>query len=764
MEFKVKQFRALSQDEKIQANKLGISERFLSLLLARGIELNEISSYLNPSFNNLNSPYQIQNMSIAKDRLLKAIKNKERIMIYGDYDCDGICATSILTLFLRDKTDVQYFIPTRNDGYGLTKTAIDSLLSRKKFDLLISVDCGITAVEEVDYLKSKGIDVIITDHHEPQDVIPNCIVVDPKIKKDGFFDLCGAGVALKLVEACSSRNEIIKYFDICSIATIADVVPLTYDNRIIVSFGLKQIEKNPRLGIRMLLGQDSITSQDVMFKLAPRMNSAGRLNTAMKVVDLFLEDDYFILQKRAEELMRDNVKRQDLCEVVVNEAIDMLKGIDLNKTRLITLYKENWEAGVIGIAAARIAEEFKCPTILFSKTGDDLKGSARSIPDVNLFELLSKFSDLFTSFGGHSQAAGVSLKIENYDKFVSAANQELISNKEYKVFLPKVDCEMELPFNMDFLSFAKELKLMEPTGNSNEKPNFLVKGDGLQFERIGNSQHVKYKNSNIELMGFSKFYESLFAKTGKVEFEITLDINEFQNREYAQGLIKSVNTKSIDLSVEDSKCLNLHHYNYSGEELIDVIALDKVNSLLDKPFGTLFICFSTQDYISLINKIERVKSLPVAISTTKFLNPENLVIICPGENFRFFQYNNVVICGNALSKGYYKHIKDESINTFSINILSKDTIELSDDDLRSIYKAISDVLDKDRKVKIGSKINLYKTVLSRLKVDAPTFYLALMILESLNLVEISDRGILNVSKTKCNLQNSMIYKNLNSLE
>lgn len=765
MEFNAKSQRILNSDEKRYASEIGISERFMSLLLNRGIALDEINDFIHPKLSNLSSPFEIKNMDLASKRLKKAIENKERILIFGDYDCDGICATSILMLYLKDKTDCQYFIPSRNDGYGLSIAAVDNILSKRRFDLLISVDCGITSYDVVEHLKSKGIDVIITDHHEPQSVIPECIVVDPKIEKKGFYDLCGAGVALKLVEACSSREIASNYIDICSLATIADVVPLVKDNRIIVAYGLKKIEKDPRLGIKMLLGQDPINTHNVMFKLAPRINSAGRLSTAMKVVNLFTETDYFMLQTLSDELLKENQVRQELCESVADQALKSLKGVDLNKTRIIVLYDENWEAGVIGIAASRITEEFKCPAILFTKgTEGEIKGSARSVPAVNIFEVLSHYSDLFTTFGGHSQAAGVGMKIENFDKFRELINKEVVESTSYKDFLPKVQCEMELPFDMNFLEFAKELKLLEPTGYGNPRPNFLVKAEGLKFDRMGNKPHVKFRNNRIELVGFYNFADSLFGKTGKIELEITLDINVYQNQESAQGLIQSLNFQSLELSDNDASCLNLHHFDNLGTTDIDIISSEEIEELMKKPFGTLFVCFSKQDYSDLVSKFPEVAKLPFSIGKNKYLIPENSVIICPSSGFSYYQYSNVIICGNAYTKGYYREVKEQCQSVKSFKYLSRKNFILSDDMLREIFKACCDVQYRDRVIKIGGQKELYNKVSSRYKVDEPVFYLALKILGELNLVSISEKGVLNTQNIRSNLQSSYVYRNLNQID
>nr|MDE5602058.1 DHH family phosphoesterase [Clostridia bacterium] len=328
----------LTDEQKKVAKALGISDTFMRLLVGRGMKEDALASFLKPSVDGLSSPFEIDGMNEAVARVKLAVERGEKILVFGDYDCDGICAVSILMLHLRDKANITYFIPDRGrDGYGMSVSTLERIISAQKPNLVITVDCGITAVEEAKYLKAQGIDLIVTDHHEPQAEIPDCIVVDPKVKKSGFYELCGAGVALKLVEALSSREEACKYLDIAAIATIADVVPLKDDNRIIAYYGLKQMSTSPRKGVKMLLDKDAVTSHSIMFHLAPRMNAAGRINSAMKVVGLFLETDYFMLKSLADELARDNALRQELCESTVREAKEMLHGVDFSEVGIILL-------------------------------------------------------------------------------------------------------------------------------------------------------------------------------------------------------------------------------------------------------------------------------------------------------------------------------------------------------------------------------------------------------------------------------------------
>lgn len=748
----------LSQSQLDFAKRLGISRDFLRLLLGRGMKEEDIFAFLHPSIEALASPFEIDGMKEAAERIKKAIENKEKVLIYGDYDCDGICAISTLMLYLKDKLDVFYFIPDRNkDGYGISVEALQKILANHSPSLVVTVDTGITAIDEVEYLKSRGIDTIVTDHHEPQEKIPDCIVVDPKVAKKSFYDLCGAGVALKLVEALAGRKEACKYLDIVAIATIADVVPLVGDNRIIAYFGLKQITASPRKGVKMLLNQETVSSQDVMFRLAPRMNAAGRLNSAMKVVGLFLENDYFLLRTLTEELARDNSARQQLCEEAVDQAKQMLKGANFDEMGIIALYSENWEPGILGIACARLTEEFKRPTVLFAKNGNELRGSARSVPSVNIFELFCGLSQYFTAFGGHAQAAGVSMDVSSFDGFVKAANDALLATHDVSDFTHVVECEMSLPSDMDFLSFAKELEMLEPTGYGNPKPSFLLEAEGLKFERIGFSQHVKYSGKNVELMGFSKFAPCLFPTTGKTNFEVTLGVNVFQNRETAQGIIQTLEFENVRITPQESECMNLHQLGCTGKANLRNADDDMLEKCLSEPFGTAIVCFSQEEYETVCDKYPKIKTLPLLIATPRCLNPENCVVVCPAECFDFSFYKQVLIAGRPLCDGYLAKIAEET-SCYALGDVSEKKMSISDDRLRSIYKEIVNLASLTGKQ--GSLRKMYLAVCSRYKVKESEFYVAMTIFEQLSLVSISERGVLTISRKKTNLSDSVVYRNL----
>ena len=496
-----------------------------------------------------------------------------------------------------------------------------------------------------------------------------------------------------------------------------------------------------------------------MFRLAPRMNAAGRLNSAMKVVGLFLETDYFLLRTLTDELARDNAQRQELCEKAVESAKAQLAGINFNDVGIIVLKSNEWEAGILGIACARLVEEFKRPTILFARTDEgELRGSARSIPQVNVFELLCSLSEYFTGFGGHAQAAGISMNEDKFDDFVKAANKSLLDMHEKLDLTHEISCEMELPFDMDFLSFAKELELMEPTGYQNPRPTFLVKAQGLRFDRIGFSQHVKYVAKNIELMGFSKFAPCLAAKTGRVDFEISLGINAFQNRESAQGIIQTLQFEDVDIDDDEAIRMNLHQLDCEGSANLSQTTVEKTEEWLKEPFGTAIVCFSHEEYDNVCKASEKVKALPVLVATPRCLNPENCVVLCPADCFDFSFFNRVIVAGHPLCDGYLAKLQRQSSEIYALGDCSSKPISVSKDVLRKVYKEIVNV--SRRMPKMASPHKMYVSVCSGYKTSESTFMLALKIFDQLGTVRINEKGFVEISAKSVNLENSIAYRNV----
>lgn len=744
--------------ERIRAEALGISVKFMRLLESRGISDAEIPSFLHPSLDAFSPADAVYGLREAAERVRLAIERGEKILIFGDYDCDGICAISILMLALKGRADAAYFIPNRlTDGYGMNISALESIVAHRRPDLVITVDCGITAVEEVEYLRNLGIDVVVTDHHEPQERIPDCIVADAKLDRQGFSDWCGAGVALKLVQALFG-DEYKRYLDICAIATIADVVPLVGDNRIIAYFGLRQCIENPRKGVRLLAGTEKLTSQDVMFRLAPRINAAGRLGSAMKAVDLFLDEDYFLLKSLAEELERDNARRQIICEQVVAEAKAALRGVDFNETRIIVLHNADWEAGVLGIAAARLAEDFKCPAVLFAGDGDEYKGSARSVKAVNIFELLSRHSEYFTTFGGHAQAAGVGIKAENFQAFRRAVIADIAAAYPAECFMPAPSYDMQLDASDDFLSLAKELELLEPTGYGNPKPEFVLSEKGLRFDRIGFGAHVKCVKRNLELMGFTRYASLPGATAGLTSVEFTLGVGAFQNRVYAQGIIKGVRFDTVSVSDADADNMCLYQLTCEGEAKPLSMDASAAEKCLRLPFGTVFVVFRQSEYERLCREVKGAAELPVYVCAQRWLNPHNCVVFAPNAGFDFSYFSRAVIAGAPVCGGYIRRIAECAGACFSLFDAEVRKVVVPDAKIRAAFVAFDGMARKNERVRDPQQ--LAAAVRSRAKLSASEYEISRMILDELGLISVSDRGIITVSRAKTDLNKSVVYRNV----
>ncbi|MGN1042118.1 MAG: single-stranded-DNA-specific exonuclease RecJ, partial [Christensenellales bacterium] len=454
----------ITQTEKIRmlSAAIKVSERFARLLIGRGISDKESAEkFLYANFSDLSSPYSYDGVDKAAEIISYHVANRNKIVVYGDYDCDGISAVSILMRALAEKgADIDYYIPVRQEeGYGLNKEAISKIKSEYNPDLLITVDCGITAVNEIEFAKNLGIEVIVTDHHTVGSTIPECTVVDPCLNKNAT-PLCGAGVAFTLIRALYGDNYAKKYADICAVATVADIVPLVDDNRIIVKSGLEQIKRGyGKVGLNALLDVSGIdrkklTSYDIGFKIAPRLNASGRLSTAHNSVKLLTTDDVTEAKFIAEELSIQNLERQEIGKQIFNEASLLLRGYNFADNKIVVLYGENWREGVIGISAAKLTEYFNMPTILLTDSADGmLKGSARSINGINIYELIATQRDKLTAFGGHAMAAGLSLAKNNFKSFFEGINS---AAKKYptETFARVTVCDDELSvseISADFL-------------------------------------------------------------------------------------------------------------------------------------------------------------------------------------------------------------------------------------------------------------------------------------------------------------------------
>ncbi len=528
----------------VLAKETGLTENVTRILYARGVDTKEkIDKFMHPSAKYFLSPYLMRGMKETVEMITEARDMGKVVVVFGDYDADGICASAIMYHALKDfGVDARIYVPERADGYGLSEEVVDKIFEECNPELFITVDCGISCAKEAQYIYELGADMIVTDHHELPEVLPDCVIVNPKLDDDYPYDnLCGAGVAFKV--ACALLGEkAYKYLDFAALATVADSVPLLGENRDIVTEGLKIFNAAPRNCFVNLLnkGTDVITAQTLSFHVAPRINAAGRMGDAQAAFRLFTTDDEKEIYDLSVKLCSYNTERQRCCEDLYASAKQKLldKGAYGN---VIMLSDEAWNAGFIGIVAAKIAEEYNRPTLLFVHHGDMLKGSARSIEDINIFSVLKNCSEYIEEFGGHAQAAGVNIRLENFEKLEAALNKEIAENYTAEDFEQKIYISEEITSQFSN-KFAKELVAMEPYGVGHRRPLFAVDAERCAAKQLkAMSAHLSVKCEHIDLMYFFglknlKILESDVKK--KIIFEI--NVSHFRGRDYVKGHVRDL--------------------------------------------------------------------------------------------------------------------------------------------------------------------------------------------------------------------------------
>ena len=473
---------------KVDALKeaLDIDDNIAHLLVQRGIETyEEAKTFFRPSLKDLHDPYLMKDMDKAVTRIEKAISNKENILIYGDYDVDGTTAVSLLSSYLKTRTDfVATYIPDRYDeGYGISYKGIDFAYDND-FSLIVALDCGIKAIEKVAYANEKDIDFIICDHHRPAENLPEATaVLDPK-RTDceyPYKELCGCGVGFKLIQALAESNgktidNLVLYLDLVATAIGADIVPITGENRTLAYFGLQVINSNPRPGIKAILAQikkEELTITDVVFIIAPRINAAGRMKHGNHAVTLLTETDYNLAAEYAIDIDTFNTERRDTDEQITREALAKIEEQEEQKRFTTVVYSETWHKGVIGIVASRLIETYYRPTIVFTKSGNKLAASARSVSGFDVYNALQSCSEYIEQFGGHKYAAGLTLKEENYEAFKQAFEDVVSQTIDPSLLTPEIKVDAELKLSNVTPKFYRILKQFAPFGPGNMMPIFL---------------------------------------------------------------------------------------------------------------------------------------------------------------------------------------------------------------------------------------------------------------------------------------------------
>lgn len=546
---------------------LGISLTICKILVQRGIDnFEEARNYFRPQLNQLHAPWLMKDMQKAVSRIDQAISDREKILIFGDYDVDGTTAVASMYQFITgiyDEAFTDFYIPHRyREGYGVSRMGID-FAAANGFSLIISLDCGIKSVELIGYAKTLGIDFIVCDHHLPDKILPDAAaILNPK-QVDcpyPYKELCGCGVGLKLMAALAEHYSMPPetyycYLDLVATAIAADIVPMTGENRILAYHGLKKINSNPVPGIKALIKlgniQQEMSITNVVFVIAPRVNAAGRMDDARKAVQLFIEKDPVKAMEYAEMLHSDNSDRKEADSSITREALEIIQADDeLIKSKSSVVYNENWHKGVVGIVASRLIEHYYRPTVVLTRSGNLVAGSARSVAGFNLYEAIYACREHLVAYGGHFAAAGLSLLPEHVNAFRQKFNEVVSETIDERLLIPEIIIDAEISFKEITENFYNILVQMEPYGPENMRPVFIAR-DVMEtgYSKILKEQHVRFivKQHQITLTGIGFNMRDKFDLLGMhkpLDLVFTIDENEWQGN-------KTLQLKMIDIRLSE---------------------------------------------------------------------------------------------------------------------------------------------------------------------------------------------------------------------
>ena len=764
--------------DKVQyfAQRFNLSPRISELILSRGHNSEEkIEEYLNPK--KMHDPFLLKGMQDLVDRVKLAKELKDRVLIFGDYDVDGVSATAIMIKALKQfGIEAEYYLPNRFvDGYGLTNEVIDKVADKYEPNLIITVDCGISCANEIEYAKNKGIEVIVTDHHEIPEVLPDTIVVNAKQTDQAypFRELCGTGVAFKFAQALLGEKEAESFLPIAAIATIVDIVPLVEENRTIVSRGLKLCEKYLPLGLRMMFKEYGISlsepnSTNISFKIGPKLNASGRMGDATDSLKIYFETDPVKLKKDLEKIKKHNLKRQEICNRIYEDCEKALAKVDMKNQRVITLASKAWDKGVLGIVCSRLVEKYHKPTFLFVAEGDILSGSGRSIDDINIHQLLSSMKDILETFGGHSMAAGLTLKLSNYKLFSQKINDFALNNVSEDVFMPIEYYDQDIEESDITPEFVNELSLLEPFGCDNPRPKFKITTQEVEIVPLKRvPQHANFKIGKLNLM-----YYNFAGNSVKLEFSRQKSFI-FELEPYSMnGTVEAFDGGSF--IVEDAyKTLNaieLNHFGYKKEGDINYKLypqnelLGFVSGTTNTVFGTCFVTYSCFEYVEFCKKYNIKDIYHFGIYEDKEIGYNSLLLSPKGVNWAK-NFKRIVFLSAVLDDGFISKLK--SVTDAEIYIpMGKDGsdprkfagVDLSRETFGKIFKTVANKNTKG----IYTIFDLYDKCEFK-GISFASFYLALQVFEELNLLTIieDDMLMIKVNKNeKKELTDSSIYNKL----
>lgn len=762
------------------ANKFNLSPKLAEIILSRGIDSDEkFQEFLQPSV--MHDPFLLKGMKELVDRVKLAKELKDRVLIFGDYDVDGVSATAIMLKSLAQfgiKAD--YYLPNRYiDGYGLTNAVIDKIANLFSPNLIITVDCGISCYEQVEYAKNLGIEIAITDHHEIPEILPDGIVVNAKLpdQEYPFRELCGTGVAFKFAQALLGEVKAEEYLPIAAIATIVDIVSLVDENRTIVKKGLALCSKYLPLGLKMMFKEYDISinnpnSTDISFRIGPKLNAPGRMGDAGDALKIYFETDPVKIKKDLKRIKDHNTKRQDLCNKIYQDCETALSKMDLKDQRVISLASSSWDKGVLGIVCSRLVEKYHKPVFLFAQEGDVLSGSGRSIDDINIHQLLSSLQDILETFGGHSMAAGLTLKRNNYELFVKKINSFALNNISDDVFIPIEYYDQDITEEEIDLDFVKELSILEPYGCDNPKPKFRITVQNLEISPMKKFlQHANIKIGKLNLTYFN-FLDSQV----KINFSRQKSfIFEFQNNSL-KGTVSRFDGGSFIVEDAYKKLnalkLNQIAINGNGDARYNLYPQSELLSFVGgtslTPFGTCFVTYSCYEYVEFCKNYSTQNIYHFGIYEDREIG-YNSVLLSPKGIDWAKNYKKIVFLSPVINQGFLSALnricegeiylpidKEDDIRDFAGLDISRDTFATIFKELNKVSGMFYDVFSLYDKCDFNEKISF------------TTFYAAMLVFNQLKLVEIFENdGLIKIKldkTTKKELNQSDIFNNLMDLK
>lgn len=763
--------------------KFDLDKEIIKLLFARGIDTEmKIEDFLNPKISNLYNPFLLKNMREVVDKIKYYLDNDKNITIVGDYDTDGISASSILYKYFESiGKKVSVFLPQRQiDGYGLSNESIDKIISMYNPDLIITVDCGISSHDEVEYCKEKGLDIIITDHHDIPDIIPETLIINAKLPNQmyPFKDLCGAGVALKLVQALAGLETALKYTTIASLATIADIVPLVDENRTIVYYGLKDQMQNLPKGLKQLAKKTDLKlpliTSDISFKLSPKLNAPGRMGDAMVSFKVFVEENDEILNNSIDELISINNERVSQTNKIYDDCIEKLKGVNISKLGAIVLYDDNWEGGVLGIICSKLVERYNRPVCLLSLNDTEYKGSVRSVAGINIYNILNEIKHILLRFGGHNQAGGLSLEKEKIEEFKALFNETILKHYDENNFLIAKKYDLDLPKKLT-VEFMQQIERLEPFGCGNERPIFLMNLNNVKATRLTNfPQHIKIKQDKLEVMAFNMghLYYNLNSNSSKQALlEITLE--KFKNTLKIKGIIRKISFSALHgmkksdipasnylqqlnyIKTEKQKDKNIVSLNYND-------LINKCNELTSKQFGTVVVTYDYSNYQKFLKQVKNINNFEMF--TLNNFTGVNTMIFAPNYDTDLSAFENIVFLEMPLCDGYLHSLSNENVyivdSTYNFGVYKNLSIDRAE--FGKYHNAIKFAIDKDI---TASNMVEYFSILKRLNPQFSTlnfkqFVFVTMVLKELEILIQLDQVKYKFSDVKKELKFSTIYNNV----